>query len=92
MFQPSDSDAHASTEASANFSPAPATSPRPQYEPVRHMLFGRPSIVQATIKHLYALNYAEPNEWSRLMPTGRGNEVMATLTKKVRVNQPPAQG
>ncbi|MEM9218574.1 MAG: hypothetical protein AAGD25_30060 [Cyanobacteria bacterium P01_F01_bin.150] len=88
MFQPSDSDAYASTEASADLfpKPAPAPSTSPQYEPVRHMLFGSPSIVQATIKHLYALNYAEPNEWSRLMPTGRGNEVMATLTKKVKVS------
>ncbi|MEM9219006.1 MAG: hypothetical protein AAGD25_32320 [Cyanobacteria bacterium P01_F01_bin.150] len=84
MFQPSEPGASASTEASADVL-APAPSPRPQYEPVRHMLFGRPSVVRATIKHLYALNYAEPNEWSKLMPTGRGNEVMATLTKKVQV-------
>ncbi|MEM9219804.1 MAG: hypothetical protein AAGD25_36435 [Cyanobacteria bacterium P01_F01_bin.150] len=86
MFQPSDSDAYASTETSANLLPAIAPSSSPQYEPVQHMLFGRPSMVQAIIKHLHALNYAEPNEWSKLMPTGRGSEVMAVLTKKVQVN------
>ncbi|MEM9218879.1 MAG: hypothetical protein AAGD25_31645 [Cyanobacteria bacterium P01_F01_bin.150] len=85
MFQPSESGAYASTEAGTNLSTATKPSALLQYEPVQHMLFGRPSMVQATIKHLYALNYAEPNEWSKLMPTGRGNEVMATLTKKVRV-------
>ena len=57
-----------------------------EYETVRHMLFGRPKAVQMTIKLLHRLNYAEPNDWSRLLPTGQANEVMAILTKKVRVH------
>ena len=34
---------------------------------------------------LFKLNYAEPNDWSRPLPTGRPNEVMAILTRRVRV-------
>ena len=83
MFQPSVQGAVASTGDRAY--PSPVSRPSPQYETVRHMLFGRPSVVQGTIKHLYALNYAEPNEWSKPIPTGQPNEVMVVLTKKVQV-------
>lgn len=74
MFVPS-SGAMASTSAAS--SPA---------EPVRHMLFGSPVAVQATIKQLHKLGYAEPNDWSQLLPTGRPNEVMAILTRRVRIS------
>jgi hypothetical protein len=53
-------------------------------EPVRHLLFGSPQAVQITIKHLHRLGYAEPNDWSIPIPTGRSQEVMAILTKQVR--------
>ncbi|NER00960.1 MAG: hypothetical protein F6K30_30430 [Cyanothece sp. SIO2G6] len=58
---------------------------QPRYETVRHMVFGSATAVQNIIKLLYRLNYAEPNDWSKLVPTGQPNEVMAVLTKKVRV-------
>ncbi|NEQ98251.1 MAG: hypothetical protein F6K30_16285 [Cyanothece sp. SIO2G6] len=82
MFQANESGATASTP-----SPTHASSPQPEprYEPLRHMLFGSVKGVQTTIKHLHRLNYAEPNDWSKLIPTGQPNEVMAVLTKKVRV-------
>ncbi|WP_228016040.1 hypothetical protein [Leptolyngbya ectocarpi] len=41
--------------------------------------------MQITIKELLQRNYAEPNDWSRPLPTGQPNEVMAILTRKVRV-------
>ena len=50
------------------------------------MLFGSLSFVQTIIKLLHKLNYAEPNDWSRPLPTGQPNEVMAILTKRVRVD------
>lgn len=53
-------------------------------EPVRHLLFGSLSAVRATIHHLHTLRYAEANDWSQPIPTGRANEVMATLTRRVR--------
>ncbi|MBE9070168.1 hypothetical protein IQ260_26355 [Leptolyngbya cf. ectocarpi LEGE 11479] len=56
------------------------------YESGRHMLFGSLSFVQATIKQLHKVNYAEPNDWSRPLPTGQPNEVMAILTKRVRLD------
>ncbi|MGB3765897.1 MAG: hypothetical protein WA947_05020 [Phormidesmis sp.] len=51
---------------------------------VRHMLFGTPTTVQTTIRHLHKLGYADPNDWSKPVSTGRRNEVMAILTKRVR--------
>ncbi|WP_121970324.1 hypothetical protein [Leptolyngbya sp. BC1307] len=75
MFVPSTAGVFASTASDAGSLPA---------EPVRHMLFGTPSAVQVTIQQLHHLNYAEPNDWSQLLPTGRPNEVMAILTKRVR--------
>jgi hypothetical protein len=44
-------------------------------EAVRHLLFGNAATVQATIKHLHKLRYAEANDWSEPMATGRPNEV-----------------
>ncbi|MEM9220196.1 MAG: hypothetical protein AAGD25_38450 [Cyanobacteria bacterium P01_F01_bin.150] len=57
----------------------------PRYEPVRHMIFGSIGAVQNTIKLLYVLNYAEPNDWSHPVPSGQPCEVMVVLTKKVRL-------
>ncbi|MGD1857706.1 MAG: hypothetical protein ACFB2W_26015 [Leptolyngbyaceae cyanobacterium] len=64
----------------------PASLPEYDYEHGRHMLFGTLSFVQITIKQLHKLNYAEPNDWSRPLPTGQPNEVMAILTRKVRID------
>ncbi|ESA32611.1 hypothetical protein N836_25180 [Leptolyngbya sp. Heron Island J] len=66
---------------------APINQPAlPDYESGRHMLFGSLSYIQAVIKLLHKLNYAEPNDWSRPLPTGQPNEVMAILTNRVRVD------
>ncbi|MGB7250242.1 MAG: hypothetical protein WBC73_14990 [Phormidesmis sp.] len=90
--------ADAPTGSSANLPVHPSTNPptnpptdgptvaSSECEPVRHLLFGTPPTVQATIHHLYRLNYAEPNDWSQPISTGRANEVMAILTKRVRVS------
>lgn len=79
MFQASTQGA----DASAN---TPAPLPDYDYESGRHMLFGTLSFVRLTIQLLHQLNYAEPNDWSRPLPTGQPNEVMVILTKKVRVS------
>ena len=50
---------------------------------VRHLLFGTLTHVQATIRHLHKLGYADPNDWSQPIPTDRPGEVMAILTKRV---------
>ncbi len=77
------SSASISANASADAPPPPAS----DQEPVRHMLFGSLSAVQSTIRLLYKLNYAEPNDWSQPITTGRPNEVMAILTKRVRLER-----
>ncbi|MGB7250612.1 MAG: hypothetical protein WBC73_16885 [Phormidesmis sp.] len=61
-------------------------SDRTHAEPVRHMLFGSLPAVRSTIRHLHKLGYAEPNDWSQPISTGRSNEVTAILTKRVRIS------
>ena len=88
MFQPSTQGAEASTRSNAVPSlVSRGRSPQstPIYETVRHMVFGSTRAVQHTIKLLHKLNYAEPNDWSKPIPTGQPNEVVSVLTKKVRV-------
>ena len=68
------------------FTRQPAPLPEHSYESGRHLLLGSLTFVQITIKQLHKLNYTEPNDWSRPLPTGRPNEVMAILTKKVRID------
>ena len=71
------------SEAAPKSEPAPL--PEHQFEIIRHTLFGTLTAVQNTIKLLHKLHYAEPNDWSKPLPTGRPNEVKAILTKRVRV-------
>ena len=63
------------------------TEPLPDYqhETVHHMLFGSLTGVRLTIQDLHKRRYAEPNDWSKPISTGRPNEVMAILTKRVAI-------
>ena len=79
----SDSDSNTDNTGPAALIPTPPPR-RCEQEPVRHLLFGSLSAVQSTIRLLYRLNYAEPNDWSQPISTGRANEVMAILTRRVR--------
>lgn len=60
--------------------------PEYSYESGRLMLFGTLGFVDMSIKELHRANYAEPNDWSRLLPTGQPNEVMSILIRRVRVD------
>ncbi|MEO0646687.1 MAG: hypothetical protein AAFZ17_11100 [Cyanobacteria bacterium J06650_10] len=98
MFVPTVTDAPASTVSDELFSVgvSPANTPQtesttesttePALESMRHLLFGSPMALEITIKRLHKLGYAEPNDWSRPISTGRPGEVMAILTKKVDVS------
>ncbi|MGC1528183.1 MAG: hypothetical protein WA783_19215 [Phormidesmis sp.] len=81
--------APASTNSVTHFCAPPSdgpSSPEPsEYDSVRHMLFGPLPVVRSTIRLLHRLNYAEPNDWSQSISTGRPNEVMAILTKRIRL-------
>lgn len=61
----------------------PARPPISAAEPIRRLLFGSLPAVRSTIKQLHKRGYAEPNDWSQPVSTGRPNEVMAILTKRV---------
>ncbi len=82
--------ASAPTESIADFCSLLPSDPdyygQGEYETVRHMLFGTMSAVRSTIRLLHRLNYAKPNDWSQPISTGRPNEVMAILTKRLRVS------
>ncbi|MFK8186238.1 MAG: hypothetical protein AB8B99_22915 [Phormidesmis sp.] len=82
MFIPSDQGASAPTIPPAN---SPLPPPSNDTETVRHLLFGSLTAVQTTIRVLHKRGYAEPNDWSQPISTDRPNEVMAILTKRVRV-------
>ncbi|MGB3495377.1 MAG: hypothetical protein WBA57_21790 [Elainellaceae cyanobacterium] len=84
MCQPYESGAFASTASGDDFYSNLKSSP--QNEPVRHLLYGSPKAIQIVIKNLHHRGYAEPNEWSRLMPTERPGEMMCILTKTVQID------
>ncbi len=63
----------------------PAAKPTTHTEPVRLMMFGSLGAVQAAIRDIHRYGYAEPNDWSAPISTGREDEVMAILTKRVSV-------
>ena len=76
MFQASER-----SVSSVSAQPAQSENGSHTKEPIRHMLFGSPAEVRQVIHLLHKLGYAEPNDWSRPMPTGRPGEVMAILTR-----------
>ena len=87
MFIPTIEGAAVPTASPAPSLPeTPSHNPPPPAEPIRHMIFGSLLAVRATIRHLHKLRYAEANDWSQPLPTGRPNEVMAILTKRVSVS------
>ena len=82
MFQDFTQGSHGPTVPPA----IPTVLPDHEYEHARHLILGSLPVVQATIKLLHKLKFAEPNDWSRPLPTGRPNEMMAILTRRVRVD------
>ena len=69
-----------------NLPPEAGILPDYDYETINHTLFGSLTAIRNTIALLHKLHYAEPNDWSKPLPTGRPNELMAILTKRVRVD------
>ena len=73
------------TEGSVVCPPGTESLPDYQHETVRHMVFGSLSAVRLTIQDLHQRRYAEPNDWSKPISTGRPNEVMVILTRRVAI-------
>ena len=55
----------------------------PNHDIARHLVLGIPPVLRLTIANLHKRGYAEPNDWSKLLPTGREAEFMVILTKQV---------
>ena len=53
-----------------------------QQELVRLIALGDYSAVRDTINQLGALGYADPNKWTKLMPTGREGEYISIHTRR----------
>ncbi len=56
--------------------------PTRQQELVRLIALGDYSAVRDTINQLGALGYADPNKWTKLMPTGREGEYISIHTRR----------
>ena len=74
-------------EVASTLSVGTAPLPEHQYETVHHLLFGTLTGVRLTIQDLHKKHYAEPNDWSKPISTGRPNEVIAILTKRVTIKR-----
>jgi hypothetical protein len=58
----------------------------PTYGIARHLVLGSRPVLRLTIANLHKRGYAEPNDWSKPLPTGREDEHMVILTKQVPLN------
>ncbi|MBE9065516.1 hypothetical protein IQ260_02485 [Leptolyngbya cf. ectocarpi LEGE 11479] len=73
------------TDGAGTSAPGTDLLPDYQHETVRHMVFGGLMGVRLIIQDLHQRRYAEPNDWSKPISTGRPNEVMMILTKRVAI-------
>ncbi|BAZ51531.1 hypothetical protein NIES4103_41880 [Nostoc sp. NIES-4103] len=57
----------------------------PTREPIKHLLIGSPKAVTGTIHYLHIIGYANVGDWSQLISTGNGDEVMSILIRQILV-------
>ncbi|BAZ51634.1 hypothetical protein NIES4103_42920 [Nostoc sp. NIES-4103] len=57
----------------------------PTREPIKHLLIGSSKAVTGTIHYLHIIGYANVGDWSQLVPTGNGDEVMSILIRQILV-------
>ncbi|HEY9880979.1 MAG TPA: hypothetical protein V6D29_21145 [Leptolyngbyaceae cyanobacterium] len=79
MFQPNES----GTNQVPPISHTPAQDP--EREKARIIVYGSLRVCDRVIKSLHTLRYAEPNDWSGPIPTGRPGEWMRILTKTLLI-------
>ncbi|NEP16471.1 MAG: hypothetical protein F6J97_06140 [Leptolyngbya sp. SIO4C1] len=69
----------------AAFTVSPTLPEEPAFEDIHVSVRGSLAAVRLTIQTLHKLNYAEPNDWSQPQPTGRGQEVIVVLRRRLRI-------
>ena len=52
-------------------------------EPLRVILLGSLEDIQDTIKSLHSRGFADPNDWSRPLPTEYPQRLMVILTRRI---------
>lgn len=57
--------------------------PEPHQEVVRITATGSPDAVKTVVHDLHSRRFAEANDWSPPVPTGRIGEVMRVLMKRI---------
>ncbi|MBD0269324.1 MAG: hypothetical protein ICV77_13660 [Cyanobacteria bacterium Co-bin8] len=82
MFQSNDPDAQASTNPSAQ---PPKSQRQPRRDKIRVLLYGSLEGIDRNIKQLHTLNYADADNWSDPIPTGRPGEWMVITTKHLLI-------
>ncbi|HEY9881169.1 MAG TPA: hypothetical protein V6D29_22115 [Leptolyngbyaceae cyanobacterium] len=80
MFQSSESGADAS-----KIPPAQPAKGKPQPDRIRVALYGSLASIERTVKILHALTYADPNDWSEPVPTGRPHEWVSVVVKHLLI-------
>ncbi|MBD0266881.1 MAG: hypothetical protein ICV77_01175 [Cyanobacteria bacterium Co-bin8] len=80
MFQSSDLGAQPPTVP-----PAQSTKRKPRREKVTNVLYGSLEVLDRTIKHLHTLHYADPDDWSDPIPSGKDSQWMAVLIKHLLI-------
>lgn len=55
----------------------------PGHHTLRIIAIGHPHAVQNHIASMHSLGYAEPNDWTKAVPTGHPHEIMRILAKRI---------
>ncbi|HEY9879703.1 MAG TPA: hypothetical protein V6D29_14690 [Leptolyngbyaceae cyanobacterium] len=63
--------------------PTRSSKREPQRRKICHVLYGDIETIDRVIKHLHTLRYADPNDWSDIIPSGKDHQWMAVLTKHI---------
>ena len=66
--------------------PLVTTGESPQYETVRVSVQGRLPGVQAMLKLLYKLGYADPNDWGQPQPSQPEGEWITVSIRRIRID------
>ncbi|MBD2260106.1 hypothetical protein [Pseudanabaena sp. FACHB-2040] len=80
MFQSNDLGAQPPTVP-----PAQSSQPKPRREKVTNVLYGSLEALDRMTKQLHTLHYADPNDWSDPIPSGRDSQWMVVLIKHLLI-------
>ncbi|MBD2260641.1 hypothetical protein [Pseudanabaena sp. FACHB-2040] len=65
--------------------PAQSTRPKPKREKITNVLYGSLEVLDRMTKYLHSLHYADPDDWSDPIPSGKDNQWMMVLIKHLLI-------